>query len=69
MEQKDFKISRRNYAIIIQKDNQEFLEFFRYLISLEQRLNKPVETIQQEEPKKLSLFKRFNKKKYWIYQK
>lgn len=45
---------------------QEFLEFFRHLISLEQRLNKPVETVQQEikeEPKKLSLFKRFNKKK------
>lgn len=45
---------------------QEFLEFFRHLISLEQRLNKPVENIQQEikeEPKKLSLFKRFNKKK------
>lgn len=45
---------------------QEFLEFFRHLTSLEQRLNKSVEIIQQEkqeEPKKLSLFKRFNKKK------
>lgn len=45
---------------------QEFLEFFRHLISLEQRLNKSVETSQQEkqeETKKLFLFKRFNKKK------
>lgn len=45
---------------------QEFLEFFRHLISLEQRLNKSVETPQQEkqeETKKLFLFKRFNKKK------
>lgn len=45
---------------------QEFLEFFRHLISLEQRLNKSVENVQQEikeEPKKLSLFKRFNNKK------
>jgi hypothetical protein len=45
---------------------QEFLEFFRHLISLEQRLNRSVETPQQEkqeETKKLFLFKRFNKKK------
>ena len=42
---------------------QEFLEFFRHLLSLEQRLNKPVEIVQSEKPKKLSLFKRFNKKK------
>ncbi len=45
---------------------QEFLEFFRHLISLEQRLNKLAETVQQEKQegsKKLSLFKRFNNKK------
>jgi uncharacterized phage-associated protein len=45
---------------------QEFLEFFRHLVLLEQRLNKTVENVQQdkkEESKKLSLFKRFNKKK------
>ena len=45
---------------------QEFLEFFRHLILLEQRLNKNVESVKQhkkEEPKKLSLIKRFGKKK------
>lgn len=44
---------------------QEFLEFYRHLLLLEQRLNKPVEKVQQEkktEHKKLSLFKRYNKK-------
>ena len=42
---------------------QEFLEFFKHLMSLEQSLNKTVENKQQdrtEKQKKLSLFKRFN---------
>lgn len=38
---------------------QEFLEFFRHLWMLEQRLNKPKEEIKQ--PKKRSLLKRFNR--------
>ena len=45
---------------------QEFLEFFRNLLSLEEKLNKPIETIQQEkkeQPKKLSLLKMFEKRK------
>ena len=46
---------------------QEFLEFFRHLWMLEQRLNKPKEEtkIEQKEekvqPKKRTLLKRFNK--------
>ena len=46
---------------------QEFLEFFRHLWMLEQRLNKPKEEIKIEsqekkkQPKKRSLLKRFNK--------
>lgn len=40
---------------------QEFLEFFRHLVTLEQRLNKSLETLQQdkkEDVKKLSLLKK-----------
>ena len=46
---------------------QEFLEFFRHLWMLEQRLNKPKEEIKKEsteeitQPKKKSLLKRFNR--------
>lgn len=46
---------------------QEFLEFFRHLWMLEQRLNKPKEKIKKEsneeitQPKKRSLLKRFNR--------
>lgn len=44
---------------------QEFLEFYKHLVLLERNLNKSdVEAIEsKEEPKKLSLLKRFNKKK------
>ena len=45
---------------------QEFLEFFRHLISLEQRLNKLIENTQQnnkEEPKRRSLSKIFSRKR------
>lgn len=44
---------------------QEFSEFYKHLVLLEQNLNRRDEDVSEdkEEPKKLSLFKRFNKKK------
>lgn len=46
---------------------QEFLEFFKHLLMLENRLNQPIENVQSKEQntesKKLSLFKKIYNKK------